>query len=111
LAVLSDQLLKGKGTISPAGVGKDPDRGIAECLRLRSPGSVALIGQGAVRRLTEKRHETWRNTGDLLFESRRGREKLMGRQLVRPRRRPLDHGGQTTAMAQNVLVLLRLKLM
>ena len=62
LTVHSDQLLKGKGTISPAGIGKDPDRGIAECLWLWSPGDVALIGQGAVRRLTEKRHETWRKT-------------------------------------------------
>ncbi len=111
LTVHSDQLLKGKGTISPAGIGKDPDRGIAECLWLWSPGDVALIGQGAVRRLTEKCHETWRKNGDLLFESRRGCDKLMDRQLVRPRRRPLDHGRQTTAMAQNVLVLLWLQLL
>lgn len=111
LAIRIHQLLKSKGAISPAGIGKDPDRGVAKGFRLWSPGNVALGGQGAVRRLAEKCHEAWRKTGDLLFESHRGLDKLMGRQLIRPRRRPLDHGRQTTAIAQDVPVLFRLQLL
>ncbi|MNP28692.1 hypothetical protein D3C76_1216730 [compost metagenome] len=101
LAVGIHQLLKGKGAISPTGIGQDPDRGIAKGFRLRPPCNVALGGQGAVRRLAEKCHETWRKPAYLLFEGRRGRDKFIGRQLIRPRRRSLDHRGQTTAIFED----------
>ena len=106
-----DQLLKREGPIAPTGIRQYPHVRATQSLRLRSPRHHFLPRQRGIRSLAEKRHITRRIAADLLFKAQSRRGEFLRRQLICPRRRPLDHRRQAAAKLQDALIVLRLHLM
>ena len=107
LAVGPYELIEAERPISSAWIGQNPDRGAAEPSRLSAPCDFLLAEQSTVGCLAEEGDEAWRMARDLVFEIAGSSDEFLCRHLIRARRRPCDHRGQTTAVQQDRAVVFR----